>query len=305
MPITNDGEMPQKKFYRSRAHCNPLSHNDVFDYPLHPDLMNWKDDHYPNYKKGAIPLHHQKKYNMKEDQLAPNVLDVGCGFGGLTIALSTILPDSLILGIEIRAKVAEYVRLRIAALRKEEQDKINELQGEDQAQAQAQAQQQQQQLYQNCSVLRTNSMKYMSNYFHKHSISKLFFCFPDPHFKKKNHPRRIITEKLLTEYAYLLEPMKGKLYCITDVEDLHHWHLKKCDSHPLFRKLTDDELKDDPCVNAMIMETEEGKKVARAGNAKYYAVYQRLGSECMDVDMRSYESIEDFFDEDEFGVMSA
>ncbi len=23
--------MPQKKFYRSRAHCNPLSHNDSFD----------------------------------------------------------------------------------------------------------------------------------------------------------------------------------------------------------------------------------------------------------------------------------
>lgn len=22
---------PQKKFYRSRAHCNPLSHNDSFD----------------------------------------------------------------------------------------------------------------------------------------------------------------------------------------------------------------------------------------------------------------------------------
>jgi len=25
------GAMPQKKFYRSRAHCNPLSHNDAFE----------------------------------------------------------------------------------------------------------------------------------------------------------------------------------------------------------------------------------------------------------------------------------
>lgn len=24
-------KLPQKKFYRSRAHCNPLSHNDCFN----------------------------------------------------------------------------------------------------------------------------------------------------------------------------------------------------------------------------------------------------------------------------------
>lgn len=26
--------MPLKRFFRSRAHCNPLSHNDGFHYPL-------------------------------------------------------------------------------------------------------------------------------------------------------------------------------------------------------------------------------------------------------------------------------
>jgi tRNA (guanine-N7-)-methyltransferase len=30
-PITLDGDMPQKRFYRQRAHCNPLSHNTSFD----------------------------------------------------------------------------------------------------------------------------------------------------------------------------------------------------------------------------------------------------------------------------------
>ena len=49
--ITPDGEMPQKRFYRSRAHCNPLSHNDNFDYPSSPDLIDWTIDHYPNYNK--------------------------------------------------------------------------------------------------------------------------------------------------------------------------------------------------------------------------------------------------------------
>ena len=38
-PITAEGEMPQKKFYRSRAHCNPLSFNEAFDYPTRPDLF--------------------------------------------------------------------------------------------------------------------------------------------------------------------------------------------------------------------------------------------------------------------------
>ena len=36
LEITKEGEMPRKCFYRSRAHCNPLSHNDAFDYPVSP-----------------------------------------------------------------------------------------------------------------------------------------------------------------------------------------------------------------------------------------------------------------------------
>jgi len=132
-------------------------------------------------------------------------------------------------------------------------------------------------------------MKYLPNYFGKHSISKLFFCFPDPHFKRKNHPRRIINDALLTEYAYVLKPNTGRLYCITDVKELHDWHVAKCNAHPLFRRLDDSDNPNDnhdittktleaqdPCIEAMKTETEEGKKVSRNGGAKYYAVYQRI-----------------------------
>lgn len=38
--------MPQKRFYRSRAHCNPLSYNDGFKYPTSPNACNW-EPHYP------------------------------------------------------------------------------------------------------------------------------------------------------------------------------------------------------------------------------------------------------------------
>jgi tRNA (guanine-N7-)-methyltransferase len=46
--------------------------------------------------------------------------------------------------------------------------------------------------YGNITVLRTNAMKYLPNYFEKGQLEKMFFLFPDPHFKEKNHRRRII-----------------------------------------------------------------------------------------------------------------
>lgn len=100
-------EMPKKKFFRTRAHCNPLSHNDSFDYPLKPDDFDWSQ---------LYPI--LATENAPEDKLV-RILDIGMGYGGLTVALSNIFPDKLTLGMEIRAKVCEYVRLRIEALRKE------------------------------------------------------------------------------------------------------------------------------------------------------------------------------------------
>jgi tRNA (guanine-N7-)-methyltransferase len=169
--------MPLKKYFRTRAHCNPLSHNDGFKYPLSPSEAGW-DLHYPNIDESNRIVRH---------------VDVGMGFGGLTIALATLFPDKLVLGMEIRSKVCEYVRLRIEALRFEK----NETGG-----------------YQNAACLRTNCMRYLPNFFNKGQLEKIFFCFPDPHFKAKNHRRRIVSTILLSEYAHFLAP-NGKLYTVT------------------------------------------------------------------------------------------
>jgi len=36
-------------------------------------------------------------------------------------------------------------------------------------------------------------------------LTKIFFLFPDPHFKKTKHKWRIISPSLLAEYAYVLK----------------------------------------------------------------------------------------------------
>lgn len=180
--------------------------------------------------------------------------DIGCGFGGLLIKLSPQYPDTLMMGMEIRDKVSAYVRERIGALRREHPGQ-----------------------YGNVSVMRTNAMKYLPNYFKKGQLTKMFFLFPDPHFKAANHRRRIINTALITEYAHLLTP-GGWLYTITDVEELGIWMRAKMDAHPLFERISDEELADDPAANLLATSSEEGQKVARNGGQTYRNVYRRLAA---------------------------
>ncbi|TFJ87243.1 hypothetical protein NSK_001575 [Nannochloropsis salina CCMP1776] len=233
LPLVEDGQHPQKRFYRSRAHCNPLSHNDACEYPPHPGKMNWSVL-YPGHTDPVVRF-----------------LDVGCGFGGLTVALSALFPDKIILALEIRAKVCEFVRLRIEEMRKEAPPRAR-----------------------NAAVLKTNAMKYLPHFFRKGQLQKIFFCFPDPHFKTKNHRRRIVSERLLTEYAYLLQE-GGILYAITDVEELHQWHVAKLSEHLSFERVPEETLAGDVTVTAITRETEESKKVERAGGRKYWCVFRR------------------------------
>ena len=69
-PITADGDMPKKKFYRSRAHCNPLSFNETFNYPTRPDFMDWTEEYYPNHpslakKEVIVKILYHRNCQMK------------------------------------------------------------------------------------------------------------------------------------------------------------------------------------------------------------------------------------------------
>lgn len=226
--------LPQKRFFRQRAHANPFSDHEL-KYPVAPAEMDWSTLYPPSDLNGGT----------SQVEFA----DIGCGYGGLLVALSKIFPSTLMLGMEIRVKVTEYVSQRIAALRQQSPGS-----------------------YGNIAVLRGNAMKFLPNFFHRSQLSKIFFLFPDPHFKRKKHKARIISEALLAEYAYVLRP-NGLLYTATDVEDLHVWMVSCLNAHPLFEKVDVDH--QDPVIRAVCESTEEGKKVERNSGDKFWAVYRR------------------------------
>lgn len=159
-----------------------------------------------------------------------------------------------LLGMEIRVQVTEYVQERIKALRAQ-----NESTG----------------LYQNAACVRANTMKFLPNFFKKHQLSKIFLCFPDPHFKARKHKARIVSTTLNSEYAYVLRP-GGIIYTITDVEDLHNWMVQHFNAHPSFEHVSEEEQETDECVKIMRVETEEGKKVERHKGPKFVALFRRL-----------------------------
>lgn len=73
-----------------------------------------------------------------------------------------MFPEKLMIGMEIRVKVSDYVMDRIAALRVQNPNK-----------------------YQNVACLRSNAMKYLPNFFKKgqvyiiHKVNFLIFIFCD------------------------------------------------------------------------------------------------------------------------------
>jgi len=203
-------------------------------------------------------------------------IDVGCGFGGLTMALAEKTPEEMVLGIEIRPKVTEYVRLRIQAHRRRGLEKVES----SEVPAELRMVPHLSSSHHNASVLKSNAMKYLPCLVSKGSLRQLFFCFADPQFKVTTHRRRIVNTDLLAEYAYALG-VGGRLYFITDVPDLFNWMVAHTAAHPLFQRLSLEEESADPAVALMWTCTEESQKVAREGRTENVqsAVWVRLSDE--------------------------
>jgi tRNA (guanine-N7-)-methyltransferase len=379
---------PQKKYYRQRAHSNPIADH-CFDYPPSPDQQDWSlifphsssrttaiteaastaslpssgssepprkaikltdqtssppaatasHDQSSNSNNNAVTATNPE--NEMKNKIMVHFLDIGCGYGGLLVALSPHFPDKNILGIEIRVKVCDYVQDRIRALRasaaipptvraadddaaasssgcssgplaaaaaaahtpapvtvtgdasiqsadrtktsatgKETLKHEDSIDGNEEKEEKngnpadvLSSSRRSSSSYQNIGCIRSNAMKYLPNFFPQGSIEKMFFLFPDPHFKKQKHKWRIISQQLLAEYAFILK-IGAKVYIATDVKELFDWMVGHFDQHPLFKE--DEEKDSDPVVPLLFDSTEEGKKVTRMGGQKFAAVFVRI-----------------------------
>ena len=106
----NEGAAPpQKRFFRQRAHINPLNVADAFEYPICPDRAQWRP-HFPAFFDDADAA---RAAGGGGGELARvDVADVGCGFGGLLLGLSPALPGSL---LALPATVTEQNPARLGA----------------------------------------------------------------------------------------------------------------------------------------------------------------------------------------------
>ncbi|KRX23968.1 tRNA (guanine-N(7)-)-methyltransferase [Trichinella nelsoni] len=242
--------LPQKKHFRQRAHSNPMADH-LFDSDLHhnlqhsptkPEDVRWSD---------LFDLSSTEKSPSDENYPKVEIVDIGCGYGGLLVALSPLFPNTFILGMEIRVKVSNYVIQRIKALRSLNPGK-----------------------YTNIACVRTNAMKSLPLYFKKGQLKKMFFLFPDPHFKRSKQKWRIISNTLLAEYAYFLS---GIIYLATDVKEYMDWARSHFESFPLFEEIPPERLVlNDPIYPLLLNSTEEAHKVERSGGKKFFAAFERI-----------------------------
>lgn len=246
---------------RIRAHANPLATNDIIP-PSSPDEYDWSD-HYPAY---ITP--HKEGVTEQTPERHIQFADIGCGFGGLLHTLSPLYPDKMILGLEIRPRVVEIVEKSIKQARTTNEHVVVADDVEIISNTKPTP-------YHNISVIRSNIMKFVPNYFKKGQLEKMFFLFPDPHFKRSKYRLRVINPLFVDYYAYAIKE-GGILYTITDVEDLHLWMKQHLDEHPLFERIENEDLKDDPCFEAIHSGTQEGQKVSRNHGDKWPAVYRRV-----------------------------
>ncbi|OHT09955.1 hypothetical protein TRFO_21055 [Tritrichomonas foetus] len=231
---------PKKRDYRQRAHCNPLSDRYI-PFPLRPSEIDWKE-FYPILEKDD----NQIEYH------APTFLDIGCGYGGMSFALSELFPTKLILALEIRCVATSFVHDKVIARRS-----IGKAH--------------------NVAAQWANTMRTLMRYLNPHTIEKIFVLFPDPHFKKRKMKWRIISQQLMDEYAFVMkDDGNAKFYLVTDVKDYFDYAVPIIEAHPLFERISEEEAAEDICLKTALTATEESKKVDRNKGSKYAALFRRI-----------------------------
>ena len=124
----------------------------------------------------------------------PIVLELGCGKGEYSVALSEKYPEKNFIGVDIKG--ARFWRGAKTALEKS---------------------------FQNVAFLRTQ-IELIDHCFEKNEVSEIWITFPDPQIKYKRTKHRLITKPFLEKYQSILNA-QGLVHLKTDSEFLHGYLL--------------------------------------------------------------------------------
>ena len=124
----------------------------------------------------------------------PIVLELGCGKGEYSVALSEKYPDKNFIGVDIKG--ARFWRGAKTALEHE---------------------------LQNVAFLRTQ-IELIDQCFEKNEVSEIWITFPDPQIKYKRTKHRLVTKPFLEKYQSILSA-DGVVHLKTDSEFLHGYLL--------------------------------------------------------------------------------
>ena len=124
----------------------------------------------------------------------PIVLELGCGKGEYTVALSEKYPEKNFIGVDIKG--ARFWRGAKTALEND---------------------------FQNVAFLRTQ-IELIDHCFDKNEVSEIWITFPDPQIKYKRTKHRLITKPFLEQYQSILNA-NGLVHLKTDSEFLHGYLL--------------------------------------------------------------------------------
>jgi len=130
---------------------------------------------------------------------APKVMEIGSGMGETSVALAAKHPDNDYLAVEVhRPGIGSLIRLAVH----------NQLT--------------------NIRIIRHDAVEILEHSLQESSLDQVNIFFPDPWPKKRHHKRRLVNPEFI---ALLISRMKshGRLFMLTDFEDLA-WHmLNVCD----------------------------------------------------------------------------
>ena len=262
--VSVTGEAPKwtRMPLRTRPHRNPLAENDD-EHPFSPDEVRrvHMGKYYPASGAASSPT--------PADTKGVEIADIGCAFGGMLISLAPHFPTTKMMGLEIRTKVVSFAQGKTLALREASKTVAPPPAAEGGAFHD----------YENLWFEQCNVMKYGTRFFTKGQLTRLFFAHPDPHWKRANVRRRIISPGLVHVYAYWMR-VGGLVYTVSDVPELEAWMIQCLDESPMFQRLTDAELEHDRTVlDIAVTTSEDAQRAQRKGLPKNFAVHRRINPE--------------------------